>query len=277
MKKMTVLLLMIVMASGVNAQNTNIFPLSGYVGIGTITPQENLHVIGTALISGRAASGYAWFNNQNGKPAFMLNNGTANVLKFAADAAADSYIDAGNFGIGITNPLAKLHVAGSAIITAGAASGYAMIGTQNNKAALLLHDGSSYLVKIAVDPSTDSYFNAGNVGIGTTSPTEKLSVNGTISAKKIKITQSGWSDYVFDKKYKLASLSSLEAYIHKNKHLPDMPSAKEVEEKGISVGDNQVLLLKKIEELTLYMIRQQKQIDAQQNEIRGLKYRINRK
>jgi hypothetical protein len=64
----------------------------------------------------------------------------------------------------------------------------------------------------------------------------------------------GWSDYVFNDDYKLRSLSSLESFIKQNKHLPEVPSAKEVEEKGISVGDNQALLLKKIEELTLYVI-----------------------
>jgi hypothetical protein len=99
----------------------------------------------------------------------------------------------------------------------------------------------------------------GNVGIGTTSPSERLSVNGKISAKKIIVTQLGWSDYVFDKKYKLRSLFSLENFIKENKHLPEVPTAKEVEEKGISVGDNQALLLKKIEELTLYVIKLDKQ------------------
>jgi hypothetical protein len=102
---------------------------------------------------------------------------------------------------------------------------------------------------------------SGNVGIGTSSPSEKLSVNGNISTKKLIVTQLGWSDYVFDTKYKLRSLSSLESFIKKHNHLPELPSAKEVAEKGISVGDNQALLLKKIEELTLYVIQQQKEIN----------------
>jgi hypothetical protein len=66
---------------------------------------------------------------------------------------------------------------------------------------------------------------------------------------------------VFDENYLLNSLESVETYIKQNKHLPDVPSAKEVEEKGISVGDNQALLLRKIEELTLYILAQQKRIE----------------
>ena len=101
--------------------------------------------------------------------------------------------------------------------------------------------------------------HAGNVGIGTTNPSEKLSVNGNIRAKKLIVTQTGWPDFVFSKFYKLRSLTEVENYIKANQHLPEVPSAKEVAAKGISVGDTQVLLLKKIEELTLYIIELKKE------------------
>jgi hypothetical protein len=112
---------------------------------------------------------------------------------------------------------------------------------------------------------------AGNVGIGTTSPTEKLSVNGKIRAKEVIVETTGWSDYVFAKGYKLASLSEVEQHIQRQGHLPGVPSAQEVAEKGVSVGDMQALLLAKIEELTLHQIAQEKRIGNLEKENASLR------
>jgi hypothetical protein len=121
----------------------------------------------------------------------------------------------------------------------------------------------------------NAIFNS-NVGIGTTNPTEKLAVNGNIRAKKLIVTQNGWPDYVFSKNYKLKPLNEVDQFIKTNNHLPDMPSAKDVEEKGLDIGKTQAALLKKIEELTLYVIelkkeseRQSKQLSEQANFIRN--------
>lgn len=102
--------------------------------------------------------------------------------------------------------------------------------------------------------------SSGNVGIGTTNDHSgyKLSVYGNVLAQKIRITQTGWPDYVFHPGYKLPSLNDVDAYIKQNCHLPDVPSAAEVEKDGLDLGDNQATLLKKIEELTLYLIEQNK-------------------
>jgi len=102
----------------------------------------------------------------------------------------------------------------------------------------------------------------GNVGIGTTNPTEKLSVNGKIRAKEIKVEASNWPDYVFEEGYDVGTLQKLESYIKANKHLPGMPSAKEVETNGIAVSEMLKLQQQKIEELTLYLIDKDKKIDA---------------
>jgi hypothetical protein len=111
---------------------------------------------------------------------------------------------------------------------------------------------------------------AGNVGIGTTNPTQKLSVNGTVRAKEV-IVDSGWSDFVFDKSYKLKALSETEAFIKAEKHLPNIPSAQEVAEHGVSVGEMQAKLLAKIEELTLHVIEQNKRQIAQGKELVAVK------
>ena len=84
-------------------------------------------------------------------------------------------------------------------------------------------------------------------------------------AKEIKVTLAGWPDYVFEESYNLMSLSETEHYIHANGHLPNVPSASEVEEEGMSVGEMNRLLLQKVEELTLYVIELQKQIDEIKN------------
>jgi hypothetical protein len=114
-----------------------------------------------------------------------------------------------------------------------------------------------------------SFRDDGNVGIGTTNPTEKLSVNGRIRAREV-IVDTGWSDYVFAKGYHLASLSEVEQHIQMQGHLPGVPSAHEVAEKGVSVGDMQAVLLAKIEELTLHVINQQKQLREQAERIKIL-------
>lgn len=89
----------------------------------------------------------------------------------------------------------------------------------------------------------------------------RLGADGTLMAKEIKVTLTGWPDYVFDKGYNLMPLTETEQYIEANGHLPNVPSAAEVEADGMSVGEMNKVLLQKVEELTLYVIELQKQID----------------
>jgi hypothetical protein len=101
----------------------------------------------------------------------------------------------------------------------------------------------------------------GNVGVGIDFPVNKFEVNGTIRSKEIIVESINWPDYVFDKKYKLPTLNEVEKFIDQNKHLPNIPSAAEIEKKGLHLGDTQKMMMEKIEELMLYIIRQQKEID----------------
>lgn len=116
----------------------------------------------------------------------------------------------------------------------------------------------------------------GNVLIGTTIAQQdyKLIVKGKIKAEELRLSTKDWPDYVFDSKYKLRSLSEVEKFIQQNKHLPDVPSEAHVVEEGVSVVEMQGKLLQKIEELTLYMIDQHKQIEELKKENKILKLQI---
>lgn len=114
----------------------------------------------------------------------------------------------------------------------------------------------------------------GNVGIGVQMPKSKLEVNGTIHTKEIIIDSSGWADYVFNKEYNLMPLKKLNSFIKKNKHLPNMPSATSIIKEGINVGDITVKLLSKIEELTLYILQQNKEMEIQQKQIKTLQSKV---
>jgi hypothetical protein len=103
--------------------------------------------------------------------------------------------------------------------------------------------------------------------------TYKLAVGGGIIAEKVRVATSGttaWADYVFDKNYKLRSLTDLDSFIKLNKHLPDVPTTTEVTQNGVDLAQTQVLLLQKIEELTLYVIEQNKKMARMESKIKVL-------
>ena len=107
----------------------------------------------------------------------------------------------------------------------------------------------------------------GNVGIGVFNPLAgyKLSVNGNIKAKELVIETTGWPDYVFGADYKPLPLRELEAYIDQHHHLPNIPSAAELEKSGVAVGEMQKKMMEKIEELTLHILELNKRIESLEN------------
>jgi hypothetical protein len=173
----------------------------------------------------------------------------------------------GNVGIGTTNPTRLLDIVSS--------SGVGPLKVSGPAGSLLIDNvgsGESYYQANSFHQFQGTsgapiltMLGGGNVGIGTTSPDEKLTVNGTIHAKEVMVDVSiPVPDYVFDGDYKLTDLDALKIYITKNHHLPDVPSATQMEKEGINLSVMNTTLLKKVEELTLYLIQKDEQLKEQE-------------
>lgn len=220
----------------------------------------------------------------------------------------------GRVGIGQVNPSRKLEVTESsaqvmALLSSNSSSGALLDikrtnGSANHSAIRLLNDQGLARGVFGFDKINNVTFVGynqwstaihplnitanGSVGLGTVSPGAKLDVNGTshfsgkmvveddIESKKLKVTANPGTvpDYVFQPGYQYLTLDQLEAFINTNSHLPNVPSAKEVETNGQDVGNMQLKLLEKVEELVLYTIDQQKQLKSQQQEIEKLKEEV---
>ncbi len=128
-------------------------------------------------------------------------------------------------------------------------------------------------ITVQLHPNGNSYFNGGNLCIGTTSSdvNARLTVAGKISAQDITIKANAGADFIFEKDYALPSLQHVEQFIQQNKHLPEIPSSQKMQENGVQVSEMQTKLLQKIEELTLYVIDMNKKIELQNNTISDLK------
>ncbi len=130
-------------------------------------------------------------------------------------------------------------------------------------------EGPSIRAGNCSNPGTNGALRGSLTGIGTTNPQHMLHVAGTIGEEEVVITPRG-ADYVFAPDYHLQPLNEVKAFIDEHHHLPDIPSAAEVKEKGIGVGDMQTKLLAKIEELTLHVIRAEERNSRLEREVAGL-------
>ena len=114
----------------------------------------------------------------------------------------------------------------------------------------------------------------GHVGIGAAPDTFMLQVAGSVRSEEV-IVETGWADYVFEEGYHLRPLLDVEAYIRDHGHLPDIPSASEIESRGLGIGRISSSFMQKIEELTLYAIDQEKQLSDQRQQISELRTLVN--
>lgn len=182
----------------------------------------------------------------------------------------------GDIGVGSSSPTAKFHVNGDA----GGGEAFRVQVAGSTKLSVSDQGGVAIGSFTSLQPANGLYVS-GNVGIGTTNIATgyKVSVNGKVMCEELRVELSGsWPDYVFANNYDLISLSEVENYINQNKHLPGVPSAKEVKKGGIAMGEMTTVLMEKIEELTLYLIeanknqiKANKRIEQLEKEIQKLK------
>lgn len=171
----------------------------------------------------------------------------------------------GRLGIGTTTPRSSLEVKGVIKSSSNTTSNYVnnfFVSGDGNAYMNFAGGSSSSRIGFQIDGSSAmSIFNNRSVGINTSGTgSHKLAVGGSIGAQEVKVEVGGWSDFVFEGDYNLPTLEEVEKHIQEKGHLQDIPSAEEVEENGIYLGEMDVKLLQKIEELTLYTIEQEKKI-----------------
>ncbi|WP_118952538.1 hypothetical protein [Taibaiella helva] len=190
----------------------------------------------------------------------------------------------GKVGIGTTSPSSKLSIASTLTLSGTDITGQALKienksgigGSEANIFEIFNQD----IVFPGPAPQRLIFWttNKGNVGIlnslriGTAAANGdyanyKLSVDGDIIAKRCVIQVTNWADYVFDDNYHLRPLKEVEEFINANKHLPDVPNENEVKNKGVEIGEMNRILMQKVEELTLYIINQNKKIETLESRI----------
>ncbi|GCC50446.1 hypothetical protein SanaruYs_06610 [Chryseotalea sanaruensis] len=230
-----------------------VFKNDGKLGVGTTSPTANLQ-IGQSTMNGLISmGGYAHIGSLKSSGDLFLGMNVQAKYLDVSDNSVVRVLNSNNHGF------STIQMSYNGDVTFYAKKGSVIANEQANT------NGNAVLKIVG----------SGNVGIGTTNPDAKLAVKGTIHAEEVKVDlQVPGPDYVFEPTYQLPSLIEIENYIKTNKHLPEVPSAKEMETNGINLSEMNMLLLKKVEELTLYMIKTSKQVEELKVENKELKKSI---
>ncbi len=266
----------------------NIFYNNGNVGIGTSNPLSKLEIAGQINATGYEAPinlpaiGYSfsdrfthdqfimpnfslgWFRDSwyPGGPSLWVS-GWGGIKFFTRSSPRLIITNSGDVGIGTTETGSdKLRVSTGNQFFRVIEDGIGITDKDWTNTLLMSNYGTrAEIFHNGGKPLILQYQAQGNVGIGTINPTAKLTVAGDIRAREIKVEANAGADFVFDADYRLRSLPEVEQFITANKHLPDIAPANEMVQNGVDMGEMQIKLLQKIEELTLYVIEQQKQIE----------------
>lgn len=223
---------------------TNTFPASGSVGIGTTSPRAYLDVATASLNTLTTVLGRLPEGDSDSSGSYL------GVHTYVTQPGPCNSFSLEHKFYGRLNSSINFYRGGSYT------GGFITFTTNNGTERMRLDDN-------------------GNLGIGTTNTgSYKLAVEGVIGARKIKITQASWADFVFDEDYELPSLTETAGYIKMYKHLPGVPDEAEVKREGVDIGEMNKVLLQKVEELTLYLIEMKRELEEQRKVVEEQRTRI---
>ncbi len=252
------------LSSFAEPSSSTIMTFSGTkVGIGTTSPLQRLHVDGKSFFDGQVGIGTS-------SPSNTLDvRGDTNPAIKLFNTGNGRWIDVGISSC--TGCYSGMATDGDAVIRVAAGSNDFVLANQGS-GNIIIGNGYTGNENVRMFINSD-----GDVGIGSQNPDSKLTVKGKIHAEEVKVDLSVPADYVFEKyftgkselkdDYEMLSLKEVEQFVKSKHHLPNIPSAKTIQEQGLELGDMTNLLLQKIEELTLYTIEQEKRINSLESSI----------
>jgi hypothetical protein len=262
--------------------------------------QGTTHLNGPAIANGGASGGTMSLANNGNPSTLLLDANKIQVVNygftFPTTATPSALIInpfGGNVGIGTSDPQATLNVSttGENAVRIDGVNPYMLFRKLNDATSEYgfirtwttnpFNPAAYFGMEIGVPPAANGQpakhlmfstnynlrmviLDNGNVGIGINNPAQKLAVNGTIRARELIVETSNWPDYVFARNYRLRPLAEVEEFINTHHHLPGVAPASDMEKNGVALADMTTKMMQKIEELTLYVIRQEKQIQALQ-------------